>query len=73
VPIIQIPQDVYAFQETILNLKVDLIIKTSIARCSSLQLSASLAALLDVAYFTNSDGPEKNLPKRKDFSLDIKI
>ena len=73
IPIIQIPQDIYALQEIIFKVKPDLIIETGIARGGSLQLSASLLALLDVADFLASDGQENTLPKRKVVGIDIEI
>ena len=41
IPIIQIPQDIFALQEIVFKVKPDLIIETGIARGGSLQLSAS--------------------------------
>jgi cephalosporin hydroxylase len=46
-PIIQIPQDIYALQEIIWEVKPDLIIETGIAHGGSLIMSASMLALLD--------------------------
>src|SRR3990170_2780842 len=46
-PIIQLPQDIYAMQELIWNIKPDLIIETGIAHGGSLIMSASMLALLD--------------------------
>lgn len=46
-PIIQIPQDIYALQEIIWQVKPDLIIETGIAHGGSLIMSASMLALLD--------------------------
>ena len=46
-PILQVPQDIYAIQELIWNIKPDLIIETGIAHGGSLILSASMLALLD--------------------------
>jgi cephalosporin hydroxylase len=68
IPIIQIPQDMYA-----LKVKPDLVIETGIARGGSLQLSASLLALLDVADFLESEDLERTLPKRKVLGIDIEI
>ncbi len=48
VPIIQIPQDLQAFQEVIWNIKPDLIIETGIAWGGTLVFSASMLALLEV-------------------------
>lgn len=46
-PIIQIPQDLQAFQEIIWEVKPDLIIETGIAHGGSLIFSASMIALLE--------------------------
>lgn len=46
-PILQVPQDIYAVQEIIWNVKPDLIIETGIAHGGSLILSASMLALID--------------------------
>lgn len=46
-PIIQIPQDLQAFQEIIWEVKPDLIIETGIAHGGSLVFSASMIALLE--------------------------
>lgn len=46
-PIIQVPQDIYAVQELVWQVKPDLIIETGVAHGGSLILSASLLALLD--------------------------
>jgi cephalosporin hydroxylase len=46
-PIIQVPQDIYAIQEIIWQVKPDLIIETGIAHGGSLILSASMLSLLD--------------------------
>ena len=46
-PIIQVPQDIYAVQELVWQIKPDLIIETGIAHGGSLILSASMLALLD--------------------------
>ena len=48
-PIIQVPQDIVAWQELIWQIKPDLIIETGIAHGGSLILSASILALLDLA------------------------
>ena len=73
IPIIQSPQDMYALQEVIFKVKPDLIIETGIARGGSLQLSASILALLDVADFLEGGGEGKTLPKRKVVGIDIEI
>lgn len=46
-PIIQVPQDTYAYQELIWNYRPDLIIETGIAHGGSLVMSASMLAMLD--------------------------
>lgn len=46
-PLIQIPQDIQAFQEIIWKVKPDLIIETGIAHGGSLVFSASMIALLE--------------------------
>jgi len=46
-PIIQLPQDIYAIQELIWNIKPDLVIETGIAHGGSLIMSASMLALID--------------------------
>ncbi len=48
VPIIQMPQDLQAFQEIIWEVKPDLIIETGIAFGGSLLFSASMLAILEV-------------------------
>ncbi len=46
-PIIQVPQDIYAIQEIIWEVRPDLVIETGIAHGGSLILSASMLAMLD--------------------------
>lgn len=46
-PVIQVPQDLYAVQELVWDIKPDLIIETGIAHGGSLIMSASMLALLD--------------------------
>lgn len=46
-PVIQVPQDIYALQELIWQVKPDLVLETGIAHGGSLVLSASLLALID--------------------------
>lgn len=72
IPIIQIPQDIYALQEIVFRVKPDLIIETGIARGGSLQLSASLLAMLDMADFLKSSS-QNSLSKRKVIGIDIDI
>jgi cephalosporin hydroxylase len=73
VPIIQIPQDVYAMQELIWRVKPDLIIETGIARGGSLQLSASILALLDMSESKWLDNHYSVKPRRKVLGIDIEI
>ena len=46
-PVIQIPQDLYAIQEIVWQVRPDLVIETGIAHGGSLVMSASMLALLD--------------------------
>lgn len=73
-PIIQIPQDIYAFQELIWKVKPDLVIETGIAHGGSLVLTASMLALLD---YCESSINKKSLDpfhsKRKVIGIDIDI
>jgi cephalosporin hydroxylase len=73
IPIIQIPQDMYALQEVIYSVKPDLVIETGIARGGSLQLSASLLSMLDIADFMNLTPNAGFIPKRKVLGIDIEI
>lgn len=52
-PIMQVPQDIYAIQEIIWNVKPDLIIETGIAHGGSLIMSASMLALIDYCEAAN--------------------
>ena len=69
-PIIQYPQDIVAVQELIWTVKPDLIIETGIAHGGSLILSASMLALLDIAYPGDTTAPG---PQRKVLGIDIDI
>lgn len=73
-PIIQLPNDIVAFQEAVWETKPDLIIETGIAHGGSLILSASLLAMLDysdaAAAGTTLDPAN---PKRKVLGIDIDI
>ena len=73
IPIIQIPQDMYALQEIIYAVKPDLIIETGIARGGSLQLSASLLSMLDLSDYMNLKPNTGFIAKRKVFGIDIEI
>lgn len=73
-PIMQVPQDIYAIQELIWNIKPDLIIETGIAHGGSLIMSASMLALLD--YCDAAERGETLTPrasKRRVLGLDIEI
>ncbi len=73
-PIMQVPQDIYAMQELIWNIKPDLIIETGIAHGGSLIMSASMLALLD--YCDAAERGETLTPrasKRRVLGLDIEI
>jgi len=73
-PIIQLPQDMQAFQEVVWDVKPDLIIETGIAHGGSLIFSASLLALLDYADAVHNGGvvdPQK--PARRVLGVDIDI
>ncbi|MCZ8183114.1 MAG: cephalosporin hydroxylase family protein [Beijerinckiaceae bacterium] len=73
-PIIQYPQDMWAVQELIWQVKPDLVIETGIAHGGSLILSASILAMLDycdaMAAGTTLD-PRQT--KRKVIGIDIDI
>jgi cephalosporin hydroxylase len=73
-PIIQIPQDIYALQEIIWEVKPDLIIETGIAHGGSLIMSASMLALLD--YCEAAEQGRSLVPnesKRRVLGVDIEI
>lgn len=67
-PIIQLPQDIIAFQELVFSTKADLILETGIAHGGSLVLSASLLCLLDVM-----EGMDPRQSSRKVVGVDIDI
>jgi cephalosporin hydroxylase len=73
-PAIQFPNDAWALQEIIWEVKPDLIIETGIAHGGSLILSASMLALLDMCEAIESGAvlDPKN-SKRKVLGLDIDI
>lgn len=73
-PAIQFPNDAWALQELIWEVKPDLIIETGIAHGGSLIMSASMLALLDMCEAIESGAlldPKKS--KRKVLGLDIDI
>lgn len=67
-PIIQLPQDIVAFQELVSLTRPSLIIETGIAHGGSLVLSASLLCLLDVM-----EGLDPRESSRKVVGVDIDI
>lgn len=73
-PAIQFPNDAWALQELIWEIKPDLIIETGIAHGGSLIMSASMLALLDMCEAIESGtvlDPQKS--KRKVLGIDIDI
>jgi len=73
-PIIQIPQDIVAYQEIVWCVKPDLIIETGIAHGGSLVLSASLLAMLDYCDAAiEGVSLDPRSPKRKVLGIDIDI
>lgn len=73
-PIIQYPQDIFALQEIIWNVRPNLIIETGIAHGGSLVFSASMMALLDLCDAIESGlviNPKES--KRKVLGVDIDI
>ena len=73
-PIIQIPQDIYALQEIIWEVKPDLIIETGIAHGGSLIMSASMLALLDYSEAMEEGHPlVPSESKRRVLGIDIDI
>jgi cephalosporin hydroxylase len=73
-PIIQIPQDIVAYQEVVWAVKPDLIIETGIAHGGSLVLSASLLALLEVCdAATAGTTLDPRSPNRRVIGIDIEI
>lgn len=73
-PVIQIPQDLYAIQEIIFNVKPDLIIETGIAHGGSLIFSASMLALLDYCNaVTYGKVLDPKASKRRVVGIDIDI
>ncbi|HEX8988899.1 MAG TPA: cephalosporin hydroxylase family protein [Rhodocyclaceae bacterium] len=73
-PIIQVPQDIYAFQELIWRVQPDLIIETGIAHGGSLVLSASMLALLDYCEAASARRPlDPAGSRRRVLGIDIDI
>ncbi|GAB4513843.1 MAG: cephalosporin hydroxylase family protein [Roseibium sp.] len=73
-PIIQLPSDMVAFQEIVLETKPDLIIETGIAHGGSLIMSASLLAMLDYCDAVENGGVvDPKTAKRRVLGIDIDI
>lgn len=73
-PVIQVPQDIYAIQEIIWNVKPDLVIETGIAHGGSLILSASMLALIDYCEAVASNSVlDPMVSKRKVLGVDVDI
>jgi len=73
-PIIQLPDDIVAFQEIVWEVKPDLIIEMGIAHGGSLMLSASMLAMLDYCDALEQKkilDPQK--PARRVLAVDIDI
>lgn len=73
-PAIQFPNDAWALQELVYEIKPDLIIETGIAHGGSLIYSASLLAMLDLCDATEKgEVLDPRAPKRKVLGIDIDI
>lgn len=73
-PAIQFPNDTFAMQELIWQIKPDLIIETGIAHGGSLVFSASMLALLDICEaLEKGDAIDPSSSKRKVLGIDIDI
>ncbi len=73
-PIMQVPQDIYAMQELIWNIKPDLVIETGIAHGGSLIMCASMLALLDYCEAVQAGKIlDPKASKRRVLGLDIEI
>lgn len=73
-PAIQFPNDAWAMQELIWQIKPDLIIETGIAHGGSLVFYASMLALLDMVDAIESGAAlDPGLSKRKVLGIDIEI
>lgn len=73
-PVIQVPQDVYALQELIWQVRPDLIIETGIAHGGSLVLSASMLALIDYCEAAETGAVlDPRSSRRKVVGVDIDI
>ncbi|MBI5326878.1 MAG: cephalosporin hydroxylase family protein [Deltaproteobacteria bacterium] len=73
-PVMQVPQDIYAMQELIWNIKPDLVIETGIAHGGSLIMSASMLALLDYCEAVQAGKTlDPKASKKRVLGLDIEI
>lgn len=73
-PAIQFPNDAWALQELVWEVKPDLIVETGIAHGGSLMFSASMLALLDLCEATEKgEMLDPRQPKRKVIGIDIDI
>lgn len=73
-PAIQVPNDIWAMQELIWQIKPDLIIETGIAHGGSLIFSASMLALLDYCDAVEQGTPlDPANPQRRVLGIDIDI
>jgi len=73
-PIIQYPQDVFAMQEIIWDVRPDLIVETGIAHGGSLVFSAAMLALLELSDAAKAGGTvDPRKPARTVLGVDIDI
>ena len=73
-PAIQFPNDAWALQELVFDIRPDLIIETGIAHGGSLMFSASMLALLDMCEATEKgEMLDPRNPKRRVLGIDIDI
>lgn len=73
-PVMQVPQDIYAMQELIWNIKPDLVIETGIAHGGSLIMCASMLALLDYCEAVQVGKTlDPKASKRRVLGVDIEI
>lgn len=73
-PAIQFPNDAWAMQEIIWDVKPDLIIECGVAHGGSIMYYASLLALMDLADAASNNGVlDPTKPKRKVLGIDIDI
>ena len=74
IPIIQLPQDMYAVQELIWKVKPDLVIETGVAHGGSLFLSSSILRMLDINdCLVAGKDYIPSIPKRKVVGVEIQI